>query len=41
MAASRSAGGPKTPGPANCIAPYPMRVTVKSSAKVNVPPGSV
>src|SRR5260370_5544386 len=40
-AASRSAGGPNTCGPANCIAPYPMRVTVRSSAMVNVPPGSV
>ena len=24
-AASRSAGGPNTPGPASCIAPYPIR----------------
>src|SRR5262249_17398508 len=40
-AASRSAGGPNTCGPANCIAPYPIRVTVRSSARVNVPPGSV
>src|SRR5712692_3263162 len=40
-AASRSAGGPNTCGPANCIAPYPMRVTVRFSAMVNVPPGSV
>src|SRR6266851_471719 len=40
-AASRSAGGPNTCGPANCIAPYPMRVTVRSSAMMNVPPGSV
>jgi hypothetical protein len=41
MAASRSLGGPKTPGPASCIAPYPTRVTVRSSDTVNVPPGSV
>src|SRR5664279_3867695 len=41
MAASRSAGGPNTCVPASCIAPYPMRVTVRSSAMVNVPPGSV
>jgi hypothetical protein len=40
-AASRSAGGPNTCGPANCMAPYPIRVTVRSSAIVNVPPGSV
>ena len=39
MAASRSAGGPNTCGPASCIAPYPMRVTVRSSASANVPPG--
>src|SRR3954452_14669684 len=26
-AASRSRGGPKTPGPASCIAPKPMRLT--------------
>src|SRR2546430_16000583 len=28
MAPSTSRGGPKTPGPASCIAPYPMRFTV-------------
>src|SRR5438445_4852276 len=28
MAPSTSWGGPKTPGPASCIAPYPMRFTV-------------
>src|SRR5919197_4894749 len=27
-AASGSRGGPKTPGPASCIAPKPMRLTV-------------
>src|SRR5699024_1697538 len=32
---------PNTCGPASCIAPYPMRVTVRSSARVYVPPGSV
>lgn len=37
-AASRSAGGPNTCGPASCMAPYPMRVTVRSLAMVNVPP---
>src|ERR1700740_1291666 len=41
IASARSAGGPKTPGPASCMAPYPMRVTVRSSPIVNVPPGSV
>src|SRR5258708_31419828 len=42
-AAARSAGGPNTcgPGTAKCIAPYPMRVTVRSAARVNVPPGRV
>src|SRR6266542_1837450 len=40
-AAPRSAGGPNTCGPASCIAPYPMRVTVRSPPIVNVPPGSV
>src|SRR5579859_1253397 len=33
----RSAGGPNTCGPASCIAPYPMRVTIRSSAIRNVP----
>src|SRR2546427_12438533 len=28
MAPSTSRGGPKTPGPASCIAPYPMRFTI-------------
>src|SRR5579875_3694583 len=37
-AASRSAGGPKTCDPASCIAPYPMRVTARSAARVKVPP---
>src|SRR6266487_4210637 len=41
IAPSWSAGGPNTCGPANCIAPYPMRVRIKSSASLNVPPGSV
>src|SRR5882757_9140267 len=41
IAPSRSAGGPNTCGPASCIAPYPMRVRIKSSASLNVPPGSV
>ena len=36
-----SAGGPNTCGPANCMAPYPTRVRIKSSASLNVPPGSV
>src|SRR5690606_15296202 len=39
-APSWSAGGPITPGPANCIAPYPNFVTVKPP-DVQVPPGSV
>src|SRR5215211_2913965 len=30
IAASRSRGGPNTPGPASCIAPKPMRLTVLS-----------
>src|SRR3984957_11399763 len=29
-AASRSFGGPNTPGPASCIAPYPTRFTVRA-----------
>src|SRR5262249_28280598 len=40
-AASRSAGGPNTCGPASCIAPYPIRVTMRSPARANVPPASV
>src|SRR5438046_2865883 len=40
-APSWSAGGPNTCGPASCMAPYPMRVRIKSSASLNVPPGSV
>src|SRR5690606_8126120 len=39
-APSRSAGGPITPGPASCMAPYPNRVTV-SPPIVQVPPGRV
>src|SRR3954466_7171772 len=38
-APSWSAGGPKTCGPASCMAPYPTRVTVRSPI-VQVPPGS-
>ena len=40
-APSWSAGGPNTCGPASCMAPYPMRVRIKSSASLNVPPGNV
>src|SRR2546430_6246052 len=40
-AAPRSAGGPNTCGPASCIAPYPILVRVRPSARVKVPPGSV
>src|SRR3954451_3150761 len=36
IAWSRSLGGPKTPGPASCIAPYPILVMVRSSARVMV-----
>jgi hypothetical protein len=32
---------PNTCGPASCMAPYPMRVRFRSSASLNVPPGSV
>src|SRR5215472_9003771 len=38
-AASRSFGGPKMPGPASRMAPYPIRVTVRSPI-VNVPADS-
>src|SRR6266436_6260225 len=40
-APSWSAGGPNTWGPASCMAPYPTRVRIKSSASLNVPPGSI
>src|ERR687895_1496885 len=36
-AASGSRGGPKTPGPASCIAPKPMRFTVKEPRLVMAP----
>src|ERR687896_966403 len=35
--ASGSRGGPKTPGPASCIAPKPMRFTVKEPRLVMAP----
>src|SRR6266436_10417829 len=39
IAASGSLGGPHTPGPASCIAPYPIRLTVNDvPGKVNRPP---
>src|ERR1700760_3610578 len=37
---SRSRGGPKTPGPASCMAPKPMRLRTRSSASLRVPPGA-
>src|ERR1700724_3518556 len=38
-AASGSLGGPHTPGPASCIAPYPIRLTVSDvPGKVKRPP---
>src|ERR687887_779113 len=36
-AASGSSGGPKTPGPASCIAPKPIRFTVKEPRLVMAP----
>src|SRR5882724_960737 len=41
IAPSWSTGGPNTCGPASCMAPYPTRVRVKSSASLNVPPGRI
>ncbi|GGF37702.1 hypothetical protein GCM10007298_36830 [Williamsia phyllosphaerae] len=38
IAASGSVGGPITPGPASCMAPYPNRVTV-TSPNGQLPPG--
>ena len=38
MAPSWSAGGPMTPGPVNCMAPYPKRGIVRPES-VQVPPG--
>src|SRR5215469_13712545 len=41
-AASGSRGGPHTPGPASCIAPYPMRRKVmEEPGSVKVPPSLV
>src|SRR5258707_9012493 len=37
MASSRSRGGPKTPSPASCIAPYPMRHTDLSARRQREP----
>ncbi len=36
-ASSRSLGGPNTPGPASCMAPYPTLVTSRSAIRY-VPP---
>src|SRR6266567_1802315 len=38
---SRSRGGPKTPGPASCMAPKPMRLRTRSSASLRAPPGTL
>src|SRR5690349_3138402 len=38
---SRSRGGPKTPGPASCMAPKPMRLRTRSSASLRTPPGAL
>src|SRR3954454_4092771 len=36
----RSAGGPNTPRPASCIAPYPIRATSRSPPSFHVPASS-